>query len=32
MKAVTEAVLKGDPEAFHLLAQGVKTKLQELRR
>ncbi|MBB4907477.1 thiamine pyrophosphate-requiring protein [Actinophytocola algeriensis] len=32
MKAVTEAVLKGDPEAFHLIAQGVKTKLQELRR
>ncbi|MGB3442021.1 MAG: thiamine pyrophosphate-requiring protein [Actinophytocola sp.] len=32
MKSVTEAVLKGDPEAFHLLAQGVKTKLAELRR
>jgi pyruvate dehydrogenase (quinone) len=32
MKAVTEAVLKGDPEAFHLIAQGVKTKLRELRR
>jgi pyruvate dehydrogenase (quinone) len=30
MKSVTEAVLKGDPEAFHLLAQGAKTKLQEL--
>jgi pyruvate dehydrogenase (quinone) len=32
MKSVTEAVLKGDPEAFHLLVQGAKTKLQELRR
>jgi pyruvate dehydrogenase (quinone) len=24
------AVLKGDPDAFHLIAQGVKTKLQEM--
>ncbi|MFI7677975.1 thiamine pyrophosphate-requiring protein [Actinophytocola sp. NPDC049390] len=32
MKSVTEALLKGDPEAFHLLVQGAKTKLQELRR
>ncbi|RZQ64573.1 thiamine pyrophosphate-requiring protein [Amycolatopsis suaedae] len=29
VKSVTEAVLKGDPEAFHLVAQGAKTKLQE---
>ncbi len=29
MKSATEAVLKGDPDAFHLVAQGVKTKLQE---
>jgi pyruvate dehydrogenase (quinone) len=32
MKSVTEAVLKGDPAAFHLVTQGIKTKLQELRR
>ncbi|GAB1509224.1 thiamine pyrophosphate-requiring protein [Actinophytocola sp. KF-1] len=32
VKSVTEALLKGDPEAFHLLVQGAKTKLQELRR
>ncbi|GHE75764.1 thiamine pyrophosphate-requiring protein [Amycolatopsis deserti] len=31
VRSVTEAVLKGDPEAFHLIAQGVKTKAQELR-
>jgi pyruvate dehydrogenase (quinone) len=30
MKSVTEAVLKGDPEAFHLVTQGAKTKVQEL--
>ncbi|GAA0382536.1 thiamine pyrophosphate-requiring protein [Acrocarpospora corrugata] len=29
IKSVTEAVLKGDPEAFHLVAQGIKTKAQE---
>ncbi|KDN17986.1 thiamine pyrophosphate-requiring protein [Amycolatopsis rifamycinica] len=29
VKSATEAVLKGDPDAFHLVAQGVKTKLQE---
>ncbi|WP_030453101.1 thiamine pyrophosphate-requiring protein [Herbidospora cretacea] len=28
-KSVTEAVLQGDPSAFHLIAQGVKTKAQE---
>ncbi len=30
MKSVTEAVLKGDPNAFHLVTQGIKTKAQEL--
>ncbi|WP_447001872.1 thiamine pyrophosphate-requiring protein [Saccharothrix isguenensis] len=30
IKSVTEAVLKGDPEAWHLMAQGIKTKAQEL--
>jgi pyruvate dehydrogenase (quinone) len=30
LKSVTEAVLKGDPNAWHLFAQGMKTKLQEL--
>jgi pyruvate dehydrogenase (quinone) len=29
MKSATEAVLKGDPDAFHLIAQGIKTKVQE---
>ncbi|HET9138169.1 thiamine pyrophosphate-dependent enzyme, partial [Actinophytocola sp.] len=29
IKAAAEAVLKGDPNAWHLLAQGAKTKLQE---
>ncbi|WP_409181166.1 thiamine pyrophosphate-requiring protein [Amycolatopsis sp. VS8301801F10] len=29
MKSVAESVLKGDPEAFHLMFQGAKTKLQE---
>ena len=28
-KSAAEAVLGGDPEAFHLVVQGVKTKLQE---
>ncbi|GAB1514009.1 thiamine pyrophosphate-requiring protein [Actinophytocola sp. KF-1] len=28
--SVTEAVLKGDPEALHLIGQGVRTKAQEL--
>jgi pyruvate dehydrogenase (quinone) len=30
MKSLTEAVLKGDPNALHLMAQGIKTKAQEL--
>jgi pyruvate dehydrogenase (quinone) len=30
VKSVTEAVLKGDPEAFHLILQGIKTKAQEI--
>ncbi|OXM60584.1 thiamine pyrophosphate-requiring protein [Amycolatopsis vastitatis] len=29
VKSAAQAVLKGDPDAFHLVAQGVKTKLQE---
>ncbi|GLY38298.1 thiamine pyrophosphate-requiring protein [Amycolatopsis sp. NBRC 101858] len=29
MKSAAQAVLKGDPDAFHLVVQGVKTKLQE---
>jgi pyruvate dehydrogenase (quinone) len=29
-RSVTEAVLKGDPEAFRVVAQGVRTKAQEL--
>ncbi|MBB4689117.1 thiamine pyrophosphate-requiring protein [Amycolatopsis jiangsuensis] len=29
MKSAAQAVLKGDPNALHLVAQGVKTKLQE---
>ncbi len=28
-KSAAQAVLKGDPEAFHLIAQGLKVKLQE---
>jgi pyruvate dehydrogenase (quinone) len=28
-KQAAQAVLKGDPEAFHLVVEGVKTKLQE---
>jgi pyruvate dehydrogenase (quinone) len=30
VKSATEAVLKGDPDAFHMVAQGVKTKVQEM--
>jgi pyruvate dehydrogenase (quinone) len=29
-RSLTEAVLKGDPEAFRVVAQGVRTKAQEL--
>ncbi|GAA3547325.1 thiamine pyrophosphate-requiring protein [Amycolatopsis ultiminotia] len=29
MKSAAEAVLKGDPDALHLVAQGIKTKMQE---
>ncbi|MBF6273098.1 thiamine pyrophosphate-requiring protein [Nocardia sp. 852002-20019_SCH5090214] len=29
MKATAEAVLRGDPNAWHLVAQGMKTKAQE---
>ncbi|MGK8523994.1 thiamine pyrophosphate-requiring protein [Nocardia asteroides] len=29
MKDTAEAVLRGDPDAWHLVAQGAKTKLQE---
>jgi pyruvate dehydrogenase (quinone) len=29
-RSTLEAVLKGDPAAFHLLAQGARTKLQEV--
>ncbi|OAP20898.1 putative thiamine pyrophosphate-containing protein YdaP [Amycolatopsis sp. M39] len=29
MKSAAQPVLKGDPDAFHLVVQGVKTKLQE---
>ncbi|TKK89356.1 thiamine pyrophosphate-requiring protein [Herbidospora galbida] len=32
VKSVTEAVVKGDPSALHLMAQGVKTKAQEFLR
>ncbi|MHA6628553.1 thiamine pyrophosphate-requiring protein [Pseudonocardia sichuanensis] len=28
-ESMLQAVLKGDPDAFHLVAQGLKTKLQE---
>jgi pyruvate dehydrogenase (quinone) len=28
-KSAAQAVLKGDPKAFHLVVQGIKTKLQE---
>jgi pyruvate dehydrogenase (quinone) len=28
-RSAAQAVLKGDPDAFHLIVQGVKTKLQE---
>lgn len=30
IKSMTEAVLKGDPEAWHLVVQGIKTKAQEI--
>ena len=30
LKSTAEAVLRGDPEAWHLVAQGAKTKAQEL--
>ncbi|MFJ4101152.1 thiamine pyrophosphate-requiring protein [Amycolatopsis japonica] len=30
VKSMTEAVLKGEPDAWHLLTQGIKTKVQEL--
>ncbi|RSN23956.1 thiamine pyrophosphate-requiring protein [Streptomyces sp. WAC 05977] len=30
VKAMTEAVLKGEPDAWHLVTQGIKTKMQEL--
>ena len=28
-KELTESILKGDPNAFHLMMQGAKTKAQE---
>lgn len=31
MRATTKSLLKGDPNAFHVLVQGIKTKAQELR-
>jgi pyruvate dehydrogenase (quinone) len=30
IKATTQSVLKGDPEAWHLIMQGAKTKAQEV--
>ncbi|WP_433260896.1 thiamine pyrophosphate-requiring protein [Actinosynnema sp. CS-041913] len=30
VKSVAEAILKGDPDAWHLMAQGIKTKAQEM--
>ncbi|SMD24686.1 thiamine pyrophosphate-requiring protein [Lentzea albidocapillata] len=30
VKSLTEAILRGDPEAWHLIVQGTKTKAQEL--
>ncbi|ASR36619.1 thiamine pyrophosphate-requiring protein [Prauserella marina] len=30
VKSTTESVLRGDPNAFHLVMQGAKTKLQEI--
>ncbi|GAB2964960.1 hypothetical protein GCM10017788_01610 [Amycolatopsis acidiphila] len=30
MKPAAQAVLKGDPNAWHLMAQGLKTKAQEI--
>jgi pyruvate dehydrogenase (quinone) len=29
VKAAAESVLKGDPDAFALVTEGIKTKLQE---
>jgi pyruvate dehydrogenase (quinone) len=29
VKAVTEAVLKGDPDAWHMITTGARTKAQE---
>ena len=29
MKELTSAVLRGDPNAWHLMYQGAKTKVQE---
>jgi pyruvate dehydrogenase (quinone) len=29
VRSAAQAVLKGDPEAFHLIAQGIRTKIQE---
>jgi pyruvate dehydrogenase (quinone) len=31
MKATAQSLLKGDPNALHVMVQGAKTKLQELR-
>jgi pyruvate dehydrogenase (quinone) len=28
-KELTESILKGDPEGWHLMMQGIKTKVQE---
>lgn len=30
IKSTTEAVLRGDPNAWHMLVQGARTKAQEL--
>jgi pyruvate dehydrogenase (quinone) len=30
MKSAAQAILKGDPNAWHLMAQGLKTKAQEI--
>ncbi|KZB79384.1 thiamine pyrophosphate-requiring protein [Amycolatopsis regifaucium] len=30
LKSMTEAVLKGEPDAWHIVTQGIKTKMQEL--
>jgi pyruvate dehydrogenase (quinone) len=31
IKSTTEAMLKGDPDAWHVLVEGLKTKLEEIR-